>query len=285
MSLGEQGSIGTPLRGSRAWVVGCGLLGRHLQACAREAGMQVLGIDCELAADVQGDASDPAVLADARARLEPEFIFCCVATHGGDEAAYRATYLGLPAALQVACPSALMLFCSSSSVYAGQGGGEVSESTACQPASVRAGLLLEAEAAVRAAGGVVARMVPLYGGGRCELLRGFVRREPELPGADERWLNYVHAEDAARAMLHLASMIACGECPKVVNVCAESFTKGAAYDALSRTVGMPRVGEVREGGRRGVSDQRVSSALLRSLGWQPQVDFFSWAAEYWQMMK
>ncbi len=278
MPLEEQEGL-MPLRARRCWVVGSGgLLGSHLLTACRAAGMQALGLDCSCPADVPGDAADPAVLAAALALGEPGLIFCCAATHGGDEAAYRATYLRLPQALHAACPAARLVFCSSSSVYGGQGGEVVSEDSPCRASSARARLLLEAEAAVLAAEGVVARLVPLYAEGRCELLRRFLAAEPELPGADSRWLNYVHAGDAARALLCLAARALGAGCPPRVNVCGESFMKGEVYAALSRSMGLPRVAAVAAEGRRGLSDQRVSAALLRSLGWRPQVDFLHWAS-------
>ncbi len=274
MSVEEQGGL-RALRGRRCWVVGCGLLGSALLEACRAAGMEALGIDPVHSVELRGDASDPSVLARARRLLEPEFLFCCAATHGGDELAYRSVYLDLPRALHAACPQATLIFCSSSSVYGRQGGEVVTEGSPCHAASARARLLLEGEAAVRAWGGRVARLVPLYGGGRCELLRRFLQREPELPGDDVRVLNYVHRADAARALLCLATRAPEGG---VVNVCGESFTRGEAYAALSRLMALPRVAAVAEGGRRGVSSQRVSSDLLRSWGWEPRVSFVQWVA-------
>ncbi len=277
MPLEEQKALSHPLVGRACWVVGsCGLLGSRLLAAAREAGMQVLGLDVAAGAEVQGHAADAALLAAARSRLKPEFIFCCAATHGGDEAAYRATYLELPQALRAACPEARLIFSSSSSVYGGQGGELLTECSPLRATSARARLLQEAEGAVMAMGGQSARLVPLYGGARCELLRRMLQREPELPGEEGRWLNYVHAADAARALLCLAAMPAV----PVVNVCAESFTKGEVYAALSALTGLPRVAETAPAGRRGLSDARVSAELLRSLGWRPQVDFLHWAATH-----
>ncbi len=278
MSLGEQQGGLRPLSGRRCWVVGCGFLGSALAEACRAAGMEVLTLDSCRPADVQGEAAELAVLAAARALLEPELIFCCAATHGGDVAAYRATYLDLPQALHAACPGARLLFCSSSSVYGGQGGVVVAEESPCLTRSPRGQVLLDAERAVLAMGGFVARLVPLYGKERCELLRRFLAGEPELPGADSRWLNYVHQQDAARALLCLAQRALAGDCPPVVNVCGESFTKGEVYAALCRRTGLPRESaRAQAGSRWAVSNHLVSSALLRSLGWVPQVEFLRWA--------
>ncbi len=281
MSLEEPRGLSS-LRGRRCWVVGCGLLGSALLAACRARGMQALGIDREVVADIQGEAELPSVLAMARERLEPECIFCCAATHGGDEAAYRSTYLDLPRALHAACPAARLIFCSSSSVYGGHGGALMQEDSPCSATSSKACLLREAEGAVLAMGGRVARLVPLYGGGRCELLRRFVQREPELPGEGERFLNYVHREDAARALLFLLSHSLSGDCPPVVNVCGEFFCKKEVYEALSVLTGLPRVEDVSAGGRRGAANQRVSAALLRSLGWEARVRFLRWAEKHWR---
>ncbi len=278
MSLEEQESLTASLRGRRCWVVGCGFLGSCLLDACRRAGMVAIGIDRELPADICGDAAEPSVIAAARALVEPEFIFCSVATHGGDEAAYLAAYRGVTRALLALSPSAVVLFCSSSSVYGGQGGELVAEDSPCNTHSARGQVLLSVEDSVLAAGGCVARLVPLYGGGRCELLRRHMQREPELPGEDARVLNYVHRLDAARALLSLAAAGVSG----VVNVCAESFTKGEVYAGLARLTGGARVGMAASGGRRGVSDQRVSSARLRSLGWCPQQRFLDWASRHFK---
>ncbi len=277
MSLEEQGCLSS-LRGRRCWVVGCGFLGGRLLRLARAAGMQALGIDICAQGDVQGDALMPQVQEAARTRLEPELMFCCAATHGGDATAYRTAYLELPRALHAVCPSARLLFCSSTSVYAGQGGAWVSEESPCRNTTPKGLLLQEAEAAVAAMGGVVARLAPLYGEERCELLRRFLACEPELPGAEERWFNYVHVADAARALLCLAGRALTGEGPGVVNVCGESFTKGAVYEALCTHLALPRVSARKDSAsRRFASDQRVSAELLLSLGWEPQVTFLPWA--------
>ncbi len=265
------------------WVVGCGFLGGRLLAACRAAGAPCLGIDLAAPLDgdlLAGDAADPAVLATALARLEPDVIFCCAATHGGDEDAYSRAYLALPRALAAAVPAARLVFCSSTSVYGGLAGVEVTEESPRRALTPLARILAEAEDSVLALSSrhAVARLAPLYGSGRCELLRRHVAREPELPGADSRWLNYVHVEDAVSALLLLSSLPPGSA--RCVNVCAESFRKGEVCDALSALTGLPRVSaDAYAPRRRGTSDQRVSSAFLRTLGWRPRVRFLDWAGE------
>ena len=147
------------------------------------------------------------------------------------------------------------VFCSSSSLYAG-----VSE---------RSSVLAAAESVVLAAGGCVARLVPLYGHGRCELLRRHLAGEPCLPGAPERVLNYVHVEDAAAALQLLAEK-ACGG---IYAVCGQIFTKAEAYDFLERITGVPTSAQSSSPGRRTATSAPVSAEKLCALGWAPQHTF------------
>ena len=91
---------------------------------------------------------------------------------------------------------------------------------------------MAAESAVLGQGGVVARLVPLYGPGRCELVRRYLAGEPCLPGGAGRCMNYVHRDDAVAALRLLA---ADGE--GVYNLCGESFTKGEMYARLHAAYG------------------------------------------------
>lgn len=235
-----------------AWVVGTGFLGsalcRALPLC--------LGIDSAAPADICGDAADPAVLARAAARLEPQVVFCCMATHGGDAAAYRHAYLDVVAALP---RGPRVVFCSSTS--AGHGAGE------------RKDILRAAEQAVLERGGVVARLAPLYGPGRCELLRRHLAGEPRLPGPPARPLNYLHVQDAAAALLLLAAAPAA-----VYPVCGESLSKSAAYALLERLTGVPAAAADAPASHRGLAEHAVDSAAIRALGWAPRhslADFIS----------
>lgn len=257
------------LTGQGVWVVGTGFLGRELAALCMAAGARVVTIDTVAAADVAGDAADPAVLHAAYQLVEPGYIFCCMATRGGDAAAYRHCYAEVVAALLREAPAAHVLFCSSVSVYGAAVAAELTEAVPVAPAGERARVLLAAEQAVLQAGGTVARLAALYGENRCELRRRHLAGEPQLPGTPGRVLNYVHVQDAACALLLLAEQGAAG----VFNVCGASFTKAAAYAALERISGVPAGAEVAAPTKRGGVCVPVSSARLRALGWQPRPFF------------
>lgn len=204
----------------------------------------------------------------------PEVVYFCAATRGGDAAAYRRAYLEPVQAVAAAVPGARLVFCSSTAVYEGQG--EVTEDTPTPGSTEKLRILLAAEQAALAAGGVVARLAPLYGGaqgslGRCELLRRHLAGEPQLPGAPQRMLNYLGVSAAAEALLLL------GTAPqlrhRVYNVCSESFTKAQAYAMLEALTGVPASREVSPAGRRGVSDHRVVAERIRELGGEPPQRF------------
>lgn len=252
-------------RGHRpVWVVGAGFLGSVLAASCRSAGDEVVTIDAVAPADVTGDASDGVLLRRTAGRLDPHVVFVCTATGGGEEGDYRHAYLDVLRAVSWAVPRAKAVFCSSTSVYGEKDGRLVDEASPCFGDGARARLLLQAEEAALRGGGVVARLCPLYGAGRFELLRRYLAGEPKLPGADDRLLNYVHVEDAAGALRLLASKRG------VFNVCGATLTKGEAYALLEKTFGVPPSAESSTNGKRGCCHQRVSAEKLRSLGWIPR---------------
>lgn len=247
----------------RCWIIGVGLLGSALATLCRAAGKQVLTLDKRAAADVRGDAAAASVVESARAVWEPEVVFFCQATHGGTAEEYRRAYPAVVEQVLQSCPRAHAVFCSSSSVY-GSVVGTADEQTLPVSPTEKAQILLQAEQKVLEQGGAVARLAPLYAPGRCELLRRHVAGEPRLPGADARMLNYVHAEDAAAALLLLA------EESGVFNVNGESLRLGEAYALLQRISGRAPAPEQSSGGRRGVSDRCIDAARLRRRGWQPR---------------
>lgn len=247
----------------RSWVIGPGFLGAALAGGCRAAGDAVLTLGPQ-GADVPGDASQPGVLREALGRMVPDVVFCCAATHGGSVGDYRRCYPELVRAV-CAVTRARVVFCSSSSVYGGVDGSVADEGAACLATGQRALLLLEAERLVLEAGGSVARLVPMYGPGRFELLRRHLAGEPRLPGDDGRLLNYVHRDDAVRA-LRLMAAAASG----VYNVSHDCLTLGEAYAMLEELTGVPRSALSSPVSCRGRSSRRVVAGRLAALGWYPR---------------
>lgn len=268
------------LSGRCVWVVGgAGFLGSCLVRMCREIGARPLVIDpaCAAPCGVPLCAGEPGMPERALA-LSPEppsVVFICAATRGGDAAAYRRTYLAPALCLAASVPDARLIFCSSTAVY--QDLAVVSENSPTVVDSEKMHVLLQAEEVVLRAGGVVARLAALYGEGRCELLRRHMCGEPQLPGAPERVLNYVHVQDAAQALIRMAAHPLGG---RVYNVCAESFTKAEAAEMLERVTGRGASGAESPPGRRGLRNHRVSAELLRrELGWAPAVHFVDFISD------
>ena len=255
------------LRGHSIWVVGAGFLGTVLAEACRAEGAHVLTIDPHAVANLRGSAADEGVLRHALERLVPDIVFCCTATHGGTAEDYRRAYLEPAQNFNRVLKGTRVVFCSSTSVYAGRNGETVNEDSPAAAETERAQILLEAEAEVLRGGGVVARLVPLYGPERCELVRRFMLGLPGLPGVDTRVLNYLHVEDAADALLLLGTQPWLQD--GVFNVCGESFEKKDIYARLKAIFGQDAEPASSEPSVRGVSDMRVDCSRLVALGWEP----------------
>ncbi len=259
----------------RVWVVGVGMLGEELVRRCRAKGAQVLGIDAQRdRADVCGLAQESTTLQEAVQKLDPEIVYCCVSTRGGDEAAYWETYVRTATQVVSTVPSARVVYCSTCSVYGEQRGAEVTEASVCHAAGEKMRAVLTAERSVCEAGGVVARLAALYGPRRCEILRRYVQMGEKLPGEMRRKLNYVHVKDAADALMLLAER---GESGQLYNVSSETFFADDFYAWMAREIGLCPLEKLSSCSHRGRVNQCVNSNRLRALGWEPQHNLRSFA--------
>ncbi len=243
------------LRGQGVWILGAGFLGSALAAACRSAGAAVLTIDSHVPADLVADATVAKELANAPGRVVPKYAFCCLSTRGGSVEEYRRTYVGALQALLSVAPAVRPVFCSSVSLYPDTGGEIVDETCAVCAKDERQELLLCAECLALLAGGAVARLAPLYGPGRCELLRRHVAGEPRLPGSPDRWLNYLHVDDAVSALLAMA----CKRFSGVVNLSSESFSVREVYEYMQKCTGVRVADECSAASLRGCANRRVRS--------------------------
>ncbi len=260
-----------------AWVVGAGFLGGEMLRCCRAAGMRVLSIDERRPADVRGAMQSPDTQRVAMQMLRPDVIFCCTSSCGGNAAAYRHCYEEVAQTLACMLGDGKLVFCSTCSVYEEVAGAEVTEARPCPARREKMRIMLRAEQAVREVGGVVARLAALFGPGRCEVARRYIEGRESLPGAEFRWMNYVHVEDAARALLLLAE---CGEGGWVYNVCAETLLSAEFYRQMDKILpprAATRAGLPAARGSHGRLHQRVCADRLRALGWCPRVRLIDFA--------
>ncbi len=194
-------------------IAGCGRLGGAIARRALAGGHVVYGLRRRtelLPADVRAIRADLTRLDAGVLPDDLDVCICTVSADGRDARSYRAAYVDGVARLVDALQGwrGRLVYTSSTGVYGESGGAAVDEATAPEPASERSRLLLEAERIVtgRAPGSVVARLSGLYGTGRTRLLDAV--RSGTARGAAGRgpWTNRVHDDDAARAVLHLATL-------------------------------------------------------------------------------
>jgi len=261
-------------------VVGPGYLGAAIARMAATAGARVWTASQSAMEAVHPNAlhgivdiTDAAAVA-AWAQILPADcrIVCAVSSRGGDAAAYRRLYLG--AANHLAATGRPLLFVGSTSVYGQRDGCWVDETSETTPAAETGRVLLEAESVVLASGGVVVRMAGLYGPGRSVLVKKMLDGTAVIDGQGTRWLNQIHRDDAARAILQILQH----RCTNQTFCLADDHptTLRDAYAAIAEhyALPLPAFGAAEMGKRRGNSDKRVRNEKLHTLGWTPEFPGF-----------
>ena len=191
-------------------------------------------------------------------------------TRGGDASTYESVYFNGAQNLSKRFSKARFLFVSSTSVYAQNDSGLVTEESPAEPKHETGRILRKTEAFVLANGGIVARLAGIYGPNRSALLRKFLAGEGTLDRQNDRLVNQIHRDDAASAMQILVQQGAAGEIYNVVDdqpiLLSECY--GWLAERLKRP--LPRVDASASLRKRGESNKRVSNAKLRAIGWAPR---------------
>ena len=281
----------------RVLVVGCGFVGEATADLFHARGWEVVGWthSAESAARLSAEKPYPVSAHDiteaeqvnAAARELPDggqvdaVVDCVSSGRGGGPEQYRRVYLDGARHLTASVRAARFVYTGSTSVYAQADGGVVDEESLAVPERETGRVLLETEATVLAApGGIVARLVGIYGPGRSVLLKKFLAGEGVVEGDGGRWLNQIHRDDAAAALFRLAQVDAP---PGMYNVAdGTPLTQLELYRGLAARFGraMPPSGPEDRNRKRGWTSKRVSNAKLQTLGWAPQYpSFLDWAAE------
>ena len=252
-------------------LIGNGYLG---QATAREfhaTGWNVIPVSLSGGVGVLAcDVSDRAAVAKLP---DADFIIHCAASGRGGAEAYQNVYVNGCRNLTDSFPGTPLLFTSSTSVYSQTDGSLVTEESETLPDRQTGRMLLEAERVTLDAGGVVARLSGIYGPGRSVILRKFLSGEAVIEEDGRRFLNQIHRDDAARALLHLSTIRATG----IFNVCDSTpLTQLECHQALARIFlkPLPPTGPRDLNRKRGWTHKRVSNAKLRASGWQPHFPSF-----------
>jgi len=258
-------------------IAGCGFLGEAAAALFSGAGWKVLGL-CATQESAERLAGAPFPV-EARDISQPlkfsppwhdadALVHCASSGRRGAEG-YHQVYLEGLLNLLAGVQPRRTLFVSSTSVYAQTDGSQVTESSPACPDRETGRILREAEDVALASGGYVARLSGIYGPARSVLLRKFLSGEARIEGDGSRWINQIHRDDAAGAIVHLFTHRAE---PGIYNVSDDTpATQGDVQrwlaDFLKRP--LPPPGEPDFSRKRGWTSKRVSNSKLRSTGWHP----------------
>jgi nucleoside-diphosphate-sugar epimerase len=259
-------------------IAGCGFLGEAAAGFFLKAGWRVLGLcaTAESAARLAGQPFPVAVVdiskpMTAQAGWEhPDVVVHCASSGRGGADAYRAVYRDGLEHLRDAFSPKRLIFTGSTSVYSQVDGGWVSEESPAEPDRETGRVLLEAEKIALDGGGIVARLAGIYGPGRSVLLKKFLDGSAVLEAGGNRWINQIHRDDGARALLQLAQNEAAAG---IYNVCDDTPTTqreiyGWIADFLNRP--LPPEGPADLNRKRGWTSKRISNARLRAVGWSPR---------------
>lgn len=264
-------------------IAGHGYLGAEVARQARVDGWTVSAVSKSGDEDsVACDLTDrPALLKFAAAATPPAVTILCASSGRGGADAYRAVFLDGTRHLLEAFPRTRLLFVSSTSVYGQTDGSAVDEDSPAEPERETSRLLLEAEALALAAGGTVARLSGIYGPGRSVILRRFLSGDAVVEEDGRRFLNQIHRDDAARALLHLAAHPEWSR-GGIFNVTdSVPVRQLECYEVLAAAFDrpVPPRGPRPVGRKRAWTHKKVSNARLLSTGWSPRFPAFLDAAE------
>lgn len=272
----------------RLLVVGHGYLGAHLAGELDRAGYPVVAMHrgepfCEAYPVVSGDVASVDSLRAALPVSGPDVIVHCASSSRGGAEAYRSVFVDGIRNLRAAFPGVPVIFTSSTSVYGQTDGSTVDESSETAPDRETGRLLLEAEALARSGGGVALRLAGIYGPGRSVHLKKLLEGTATIEDVDpSRFLNQIHRDDAAGAILHLIRAGIALRRGGLFNVVDDTpLTQRECYEALAAHLRrpVPPLAPPDPGRKRGWTHKIVSNAALRATGWAPRFPSFLAAVE------
>lgn len=258
-------------------LAGCGDLGT-------EAGLRFAGLGHRVVGWRRSPAKLPAAIEGARADLaspdlppvpaDTSAVVIAVAADSPTEEAYRSAYVRgvanvLDALERDGVAPRRIIFVSSTAVYGDASGGWVDEATPPNPGGFSGRVLVEAEDLLqgRLAGtgsvGISLRLGGIYGPGRTRLIDQVKSGSAVIP-EDVRYTNRIHRDDAAGALVHLATMDA-APAPVYVGVDNEPADMGTVLRFLAAELGLPSPQVGHAGPARG-GNKRCANHLLRNTG-------------------
>ena len=204
--------IGLKEKAKKVLIVGCGDLGSRLATPLSRRGFAVSGLrrtKTDMGSNIKvlpADVTD-AVSLQIVAKTSWDVVIITLTARG--EAAYHAVYItgvsNLLAALKQSAARPLILFASSTSVYAQTDGSVVDENSETLASSYSGRTMLKAEQLVANSGFdfSVVRFSGIYGHGRGGHLLSAMQKNQICPSQPVRYSNRIHVEDCIGIFMHL----------------------------------------------------------------------------------
>ena len=223
-------------------ILGCGYLGSRVARSWLEEGRQVHAVSrnpSRLPAGVAPILCDVLRPETLRALPAVDTVLYAIGFDRHSGATMRSVYVdGLANVLAHLPTPGRFLYVSSSSVYGQTDGGWVDESARTEPQEESGRIVLAAESVLRQtlAAAIVLRFAGIYGPDRL-LRRQTIEKGEPIVGDADKWLNLIHVDDGARAILAAEQH---GQPGRTYNVCDDHpVRRRFFYTALARALKAP----------------------------------------------
>ena len=251
---------------SQHLILGCGYLGRVVARRWLAAGHTVAALTRSRADELRSLGVEPVVgdVTDPGLRLPAaDTVLYAVGLDRSAGKSMREVYVdGLANALNALPPVRRIVYVSSTSVYGQTDGGWVDEAAPTEPAEESGRIVLEAEQLLRKRrpDAIVLRFAGIYGPGRKMRWAAIQKGEPIATDPDG-WLNLIHVEDGATAVLAAAER---GEPGSTYNVADDRpVTRREFYTEMAALLGAPapQFTPAAERNNRRISNRRMRDGL------------------------
>lgn len=227
-------------------ILGCGYLGRRVAPLWLAQGHHVFGVTrrSEGATALRQQGIEP-IVADV---LQPDTmsllpsvntVLHAVGLDRSSGASMRTVYVdGLANVLDHLPKPNRFIYISSSSAYGQTDGDWVDEDSPAEPQEESGQIVLEAERLLRTRlpEAIILRFAGIYGPGRLLRKKAIEAGEP-IVGDPDKWLNLIHVDDGARAVLAAQEH---GRPGRVYNICDDHpVRRRDFYNELARRLGAP----------------------------------------------
>ena len=262
-------------------IIGCGYLGQRVAALWQHAGHAVHALTRSTArADefrrqgwypVLGDLTQPQSLPTF---TQIDTLLLAVGLDRRSGHSQREVYVDGLAHLIAHCPvpPRRVISVSSTSVYGQEGGEWIDEASATEPQAENGQVCLAAERLLqdRWPHAQIVRSAGIYGPGRLIARVEQLRAGTPLAGLPDAWLNLIHVDDLATAVLAVAERAAVGSTWLAVD--NQPLTRREFYQAITQRVGAPepRFAEGDMPAAGGLNKRCSNRRLREDLGWTPR---------------